>query len=132
MDTVFLTPFQQLALEIHFLIGYDVNIQELAHNPLFDEPFAVGISAVEIGSTYQGFKSITSDMITCLAGLQRRVNELCQPKFFCQFVEGSALHNLAAGTGQETFVFPVVTMVDNVTNNCLQNGISQELKAFII
>ena len=99
LDAVFLRPFEELALEVDFLVGQSVDVDEAAEDALLDEPLAEGVAAVQVDGADEGLEGIAADVAVVRARAGAALYEAVEAQFLGQAVERGALYDLAARAG---------------------------------
>lgn len=127
-----LTPLQQLALEVHFLIGELVDVDELTHYLLADEGLAVPIASVEIDGSDEGFESIAGKVAVVCLVLLVSADELVEAYLLSKPAKRFSLHYLASGVREEPFSLLWKVVEDYLAHHCIEHGIAQELEALVV
>lgn len=127
-----LAPFQEFALEVHFLIGNFIDVYVAMQNLLHDKALAAGIPSVQIDSTYERLESITCQIAVVRLVVFVTPDELVEAYLYCQLAERFSLDNLATSVRQEAFALAREMMEDYFTHNSVQDGIAKELQTFIV
>ena len=127
-DAVFLRPFKEFALEVHFLVGHAVDVEQAADDAFLDKPLAVVVATVEVNSAHKRFKGVSADVVAARSRLSRRLDEAVGR----EFVERRALHDFAARAGEETLTFARVAVVDDVAHNGFEDGIAKIFQTLVV
>ena len=127
-----LAPFQEFALEVHFLISQFVDVNEATKYLLPYEAFTILISSVKIDGTYECFEGIACKVAVVRLIMFVATNELVETYLRCQSSERFALHDLASGIGEEAFSLAGKVVIDYLAYNGIEDGIAQELQPFVV
>ena len=131
-DFVLLAPLQQLALEVHLLIGKFVDVYEAMHYLLPDEGLAMTVPSVEINSADECFEGVACEVAVVRLVLFVATNQLVETNLCRQSSQRLALNDFAACVCQEAFSLAREVMIDNLAYDSIQHSISEELQAFIV
>ena len=83
-DSVLLTPFQQFAFEVHFLISQLVNVDETMQYLLRYEALAMGESPVKIDGTNECFEGIAGEIAVVRLVVFVATDKLVETYLLCQ------------------------------------------------
>lgn len=131
-DAVFLRPFKEFALEVHFLVGHAVDVEQAANDAFLDKPLAVVVATVEVNSAHKRFKGVSADVVAARSRLSRRLDEAVEAEVGREFVERRALHDFAARAGEEALTFARVAVVDDVAHNGFEDGIAKIFQTLVV
>lgn len=127
-----LTPLQEFALEVHFFVCQLVDVDEAAHYLLSDEGLAMAVSSIEIDGSYECLEGVTCEVAVVRLVVLVSANELVETYLCRQSSERFPLHNLASSIRQEAFSFAREVMIDYLAHDSIEDGITKELKPFVI
>ena len=131
-DLMFLTPLQQLALEIHFLVSQFVDVDKASHYLLLDEGLAMAVSSVKVDGTDEGFEGIARKIAVVRLVMFVSADEFVETYLCSKSSERFPLHNLASSIRQEAFSLTREVMIDNLAYDSTQDGIAKELEALVV
>ena len=131
-DLMFLTPFQQLALEVHFLIGQLVDVYEAMHYLLTDEGLAMSIASVEIDGSDKSLESVAGKVAVVRLVVFVLTDKLVESYFRRQPSERLSLHNLASCIGEEAFSLLWKVVEDYLAYDRVEHGIAKELEPLVV
>ena len=129
---VLLAPFDDFRLEVHLLAGHFVQVDVFFQYLLFDELLAPAVALVHVDGADEGFEGIAVHVAVVRSRADVVLHQLVQADFHGQFVQRLALHDFRAGVGQESFALPFETLEEDVGHDGVQDGVAQELQAFIV
>ena len=131
-DFVLLAPFQQLALEVHFLIRQLVYVDELPHYLPFDEPLAVAVATVKVDGTDEGFECVACEVAVVHVVMFVLADKLVESYLNGQLSKRLPLYYLAAGIGQEAFPLAWEVVKDYLADDGIEHGIAQKFQPFVV
>lgn len=131
-DLMFLTPFQQFALEVNLLISQFVDVYEAMHYLLANEGLAMPIASVEIDGTDEGLESVAGKVAVVRLVVFVLTDKLVESYLRCQPSERFSLHNLASGIGEEAFSLFREMVEDYLAYNRVEHGIAKELEPLVV
>ena len=132
VDAVLLAPFKQLALEVHLLLRYIVEVDVAADDAVLDKPVAVLVAAVEVDGAHQCLESVAADVGVAHARALGGDDELFESHLRRQAVESLALHNLRTGGSEETLALVFEVAEEDVAHHRLEHGIAEVFKSFVV
>ena len=131
-DFMLLAPLQQLALEVHLLIGKLVDVYEAMHYLLPDEGLAMTVPSVEINSADECFEGVACEIAVVRLVVFVATNQFVETNLCRQSSERLALNDFAACVCQEAFSLAREVMIDNLAYNSIQHGIAKELETLVV
>lgn len=131
-DLMFLTPFQQFALEVNLLISQLVDVYEAVHYLLANEGLAMPIASVEIDGSDKSLESVAGKVTVVRLVVFVLADKLVESYLRCQPSERLSLHNLASCIGEEAFSLLWKVVEDYLAYNCIQNSIAKELEPLVV
>ena len=129
---VLLAPFDELRFEVHLLARHLLQVDVVLEYLLLHELLASVVPLVEVDGTDEGLERVTIHVAVVRGRAGGILHELVQPDFHGQLVERFALYDLGAGVGQEAFALAFEVPEDDVAHDCIENGVAQELQAFVV
>ena len=129
---MFLTPFQQFALEVNLLISQLVDVYEAMHYLLANEGLAMPIASVEIDGTDEGLESVAGKVAVMRLVVFVLADKLVESYLRCEPSERLSLHNLASCIGEEAFSFLWKVVEDYLTYNGIEHSIAKELEPLVV
>ena len=129
---ILLTPLQQAAFEIGFLVGYPVEVDILAQDAVPDKPLAVFVASVEIHRTDKRLKGIARHIAVVRASHKVAAYQVSQAHLVGQMTECLALDNLAPHTGKKTFSFALEVVIKDIAHHGIQYGVAQILQTLVV
>ena len=127
-----LTPFQQLALEVHLLIGNLVQVDETVQYLVRYEALAISIASVQVDGSDECLKRIPTHIAVVHLVVFLASDKLVKAYLGCQLAKRLTLHDLAACISQEAFTLVGEMMIDNLAHDSTQHGIAQELQPLVV
>ena len=127
-----LAPLQQLALEVHFLIGKLVDVDEPVQYLVCYEALATGESPVEIDGADECFEGVACKVAVVCLVMFVAADKLIETYLNRQSAERLPLHNLASGVGEEAFALAGEMMVNCFANDSVEYRIAKELKPLVV
>ena len=127
-----LAPLDELALVVHLLVGYLIEVEQAMEDALVDELHATGIATVEIDGTDEGFKGISTHVAIVAGTGDGGLDKFVEANLYGYAVECIALHHLRAGVSEKSFAFTLKMMIHQVAYDGSQDGIAQKLQALVV
>ena len=127
-----LAPFQQFALEVHFLIGHFVDVDEAMQYLICYKAFTNGIAPVQIDGTDECFKCVSSKVAVVRLVMFVSPNQFVEPNLSCQLSKRLALHDFATRIGQEALALARKMVIDDLANDSPQHSIAQEFEPLVV
>ena len=132
LDTILLTPFEQLRLEVDLLIGHLVDIDELCQDAFFHKAHASAISAVQIDGSHQRLEGVAIHIAVMGIGVTCREDELVESHLLGELSQGLTTDELGTGIGEESLALALEVAIDDVANDSIEHSIAQELQTFVV
>ena len=132
VDPVLLTPFEELALEVHLFISQLVDVNHLAKDTLLHEVHTSLVTLVEIDGTDECFKSVAAQIAVVRGTMTVGENELIDAHLLRQLVEGVTLNEFGTGIGKKSLALAGEMMVHDVAHNGIENGIAEKLEPLVV
>ena len=127
-----LAPLQEFALEIYFLIGHFVYINEPMQYLVCDEVLTESKSPVQIDGSNKGLKSISGKITVVHLIAFVALDKFVKTNFNCQFPQRFALYDFAARIGQEPLTLAGKMVINYFSNHGTQYCVAQKLQSFIV
>ena len=86
-DAVFLTPLEELALEVHFFARHRFEIEDGADDAFFDEAEGVVKTSVEVDGTHECFEGVAAEVGVVGAAVGLALNESIDVQFLGETAE---------------------------------------------
>lgn len=129
---ILLAPFQQLALEIHFLLGQPLYVEQMSQYAIIHETPAIGIAAVKVDCTDKCLESIASQVAVVRMRAFMVLHEFVKAYLHSKSPESLALHYLAARIGQETLSLAWETVKYRFAYNSIKHRIAEKLQSLVV
>ena len=129
---MFLTPFQEFALEVHLFVCQLVDVDEALQYPLLHEALAMSVSSVEIDGSDEGFEGVTCKVAVVRLIVLVSADELVETYLRRQSSERFPLHNLASSIRQEAFSFAREMMENYLAHDCIEDCVAKKLEPLVI
>ena len=129
---VLLTPFQKLALEVHFQIGHLVYVYDATHYLLGYEAFAVIKTPIQIDGADECLEGVSSKVVIMRVVAFAAPKQFVQTYLYSKLAKRFALHDLAAGVRQKPFTLVGEMVEDYLANHSTQHSIAQKLQSLVV
>ena len=132
LHLVLLAPLDELALEVHLLVGNLVKVDELRQYALLHEAHASVVTAVQVDCPDEGLERISFHITVMRGHVAVGHDELAYAYFGRQAVESVALHNLASRACEEALALAFEVAEHYVADNGVEDGVAQEFKPLVV
>ena len=132
LDAVLLAPLQQLRLEVDFLVGHLVDVDDLRQDALLHEAHAGVVASVQIDGADESLEGVATHVAVVRRRMPGRLDELCDAHFLRQLAQRVAAHQLRARIGEEALALALETAVHDVAHDGIEDGIAQKLQPLVV
>ena len=99
---------------------------------MFDELLATTVALIHVDCADEGFESVAIHVVVVRCRADIVFHQFVQANFNGKFIQCLTLHDFRTGIGQETFTLPLETFEKDIRHDGIQDGVAQELQAFIV
>ena len=131
-STLFLAPLDEPRFEVDLALHHLVDIQVLLDHRFEDELFGYPVPLIQVDGTDKRFQGVPVDVGVVGQVARGGDDELVDSQVHGQLVQGLPLYDARAHVREEPLFFVFKPFVQDIGDDGIENGVAQELKAFVI
>ena len=127
-----LSPFQEVRLEVHFLLRHLVERRVAVYHAFLHEASAASVALIQVDGADERLEGVAEDVTVMRLWAHGGDHHLVQPHLEGDAVKRIALHDLRPCAGQEALLLVGEVFVEDVGHGDAQDSVAQEFQPLVV